>query len=228
MKNLSKGIPQSVRETLKAAIPLMIGIALLAVGGNIAYSQISALRDKISLAQKDQTTLSQKLKVLSSVSTTAAQEAEAATSALPEGNPALVVVSQLKNLASSKGIILSAMKSSAGSDSGGSFSDVTISFTIDGPRASVLSFLQDISQIAPLTSVVSVGINEFAGVDDATVNLRSYWAPFPKTISPINQAITDLNSSEKQTLSEINNLTQPTFAQVTPLQGNTNPNPFGQ
>jgi hypothetical protein len=227
MKNLLSGVPQSVRETFKAGIPLMIGVALLLIGGNIAYSQISSLMNKISSAEKDQITLTQKLKLLSTVSDIAAQGAGAATSALPDGNPALVVVSQLKSLASSRGIVLSSMKSAAGSESG-SVSSVTISFTAEGSRDAIFSFLKDISQIAPLTSVGSVGINEEAGVDSATISLTSYWAPFPKTIPPINQAITDLNASEKQTLSDINNLIQPTFAQIVPVKGNANPNPFGQ
>jgi len=189
---------------------------------------VLGVRAQIGAAQVDEVTLTQKLSVLQTVSPTAATGANVVVSAVPDANPALAVISQLKILASGNGIILSAIKVATGAVNPSGLNNVDISFTAVGTRLQIFSFLEATAQIAPITIADKVRMAESAGAVRADISVKSYWADFPKTIPSVTQPITDLTPPERETLAKTSALTQPTFLQVSPSQGNVNPNPFGQ
>ena len=65
------------------------------------------------------------------------------------------------------------------------------------------------------------------GSVQADVNVRSYWATFPKTIPQVTEPITDFTAAEKGILAKVSGLTQPTFTEILP-SAEINPNPFGE
>lgn len=229
MQKLLKGLPESVRETIVAGTPLAVVIVLFVLVINFGVPKVTGIRSQISGAQTLNATLTQKLGILQSFAQNPAiNNVNAAVTALPKTNPSAVVISQLKNAISCCGVILSNIKSGASSAGSSAFQVTNTNFQVVGPRDGVISYLKSIELIAPISVVSSVRINEVGGLTSANVSLLSYWAPYPTTIPPITQPITDLTSSEKLILSQISSLTQPTVIQGLPSESGVNPAPFGQ
>jgi hypothetical protein len=228
MQNLLKDVPENIKQAMAAAIPFLVVVVLFIVVGNFGISKVAGLRSQIALANSQQATLTQKLNILQSLSTVAAQGSIFTTAALPDSNPSLLISSQLKVLAGTTGVVILSIKSgTAGVDASG-MSRADIAFTINGGRDQVISFLKGISSIAPVTLIDKISLTETSGVTKADISVKSYWASLPKTIPAVDQAITDLTADEKKVLGQVSSLLQPIFTQVVSATASANPNPFGQ
>ena len=229
MNNLFKTLPASVRQTFLASFPLIIVVILFLIVGRVGFSKFTEVRNQIDVAKKTVNVLNQKLDVLKTISKTAESSVNMVSQAVPNSNPTLVVTSQLKNLALANSVIASSFKSSAGSVGTGGLSQTVITFTVDGTRTQVFNFLSAIPTFAPITIVDKIRLTESAGVTRADVSVKSFWAELPKTIPKVDSPISDLTAKEKETLTSILSLNQPTLSNVgTSPQEGTNPNPFGQ
>jgi hypothetical protein len=227
MNKLLKGLPESVRQTITAGFPLFLVIIFFIFVGKYSVSKVTDLRSRIESAQNSEMILTQKLNVLQTISATAESGARVASLAVPATNPSLIVVSQLRKLAIANGVVLSAIKSTTGEAVTTGLNQATISFTTDGARSQVFSFISSIDKIAPISLVSKIEITEGGGVLRADIGIKTFWADIPKTIPSVTTPISDLTSAEKETLTKILGLIQPTFTEVAPIQGVGNPNPFG-
>jgi len=203
-------------------------VVLFIFVGNFGVSKVIGVRSQITSAQNSEATLTQKLNLLQTLSTTASAGAPVAASAVPDANPALSVISQLKTLALQNGVVITGIKSTSGVSASSGMSEAAISFAVDGAIPSVFDFLAGTATVAPIMVVDKITIAEALGSIKADVSVKSYWADFPKTIPSIDAPVTDLTAAEKKTLTTVTGLTQPAFTQVTASQEGTNPNPFGQ
>ena len=224
MKNLS----ENVRRAVFAGAPLLIVIVLFLIVGKFGVPKVLELRSQVKSAQKTEEKLTQKLNLLQTLSSDVALKANIVSSALPDTNPALAVMSQLKNLALNQGVVLSEMRSSSATGGTGGLNEVAISFKLDGARPQVNSYLAEVTKIAPITTVRKITINETAGGTSADIGVVSYWADFPKTIPAVTEPITDFSPEDKKILSNVSTLIQPTFMKIPPSSGDINPSPFGQ
>ena len=228
INKLFKNLPESVRQTITAGFPLFLVIIFFIFVGKYGISKVTDIRSQIESAQSSEMVLTQKLSVLQTVSSMAESGARASSLAVPATNPSLIVVSQLRNLAAGNGVILSAIKSTTGASTASGLNQAIISFTVDGARPQVFSFLSGIDKIAPISLVDKIRITESGGGLRADIGVKSFWAEFPKTIPSVTTPISDLTPAEKETLTKILGLIQPSFTEVTAAQGEANPNPFGQ
>lgn len=227
MKKTAKGLPESLRQTITVAAPLLVVIVLFLLVGNFGVSKILGVQAEIDSAQKSEKTLTQKLSLLQTLSTDAVLRVNVVGSALPDTNPALTLISQLKNVALANGVFMTTIKSSGGSANTTGLNEANISFSLEGTRDQIFTFLTAVSGISPITIVNNVSINESLGSLKADVSVKSFWAVFPKTIPDIISPIDDLTANEKRLLTKISGLTQPKFTEIAPTS-EVNPNPFGQ
>lgn len=229
MQNLLKGLPESVQQTISAGLPLAIVIILFVLVGEFGLPKVVEIRAEISSAENSQNTMTQKLKLLQTFSSTASLVTSAANAAVPPTDPSLEVIPQVRTVAAGSGIQLSSIKTSSGQANDSGLNQSVVSFTAEGTRQQIFSFIDGLTKVAPIIIVDKINISEAAGSDKADITADSYWADLPKTIPSIDAPISDLTPAEKGTLSSISNLTQPVFTVLTP-SGNTgaNPNPFGQ
>src|SRR5947209_4536001 len=110
MNDFLKKTPESVKLALSSSLPLVIVIILFIIVGNFGISKISDLQSQITQAQNDQNVLKGKLNLLQNVSAEVAAGSDISIAALPDANPSLVVVSQLRILASQNGLIITGIK----------------------------------------------------------------------------------------------------------------------
>src|ERR1035437_1222680 len=102
-----------IKKITLAALPLIVSIILFILVGGFGISKINEVRLAVKSAGNDQTTLTQKLNLLQTLSQTAALGENVAVFALPDTNPTLTVLSQLNSLAGANGIVLSKIQSGA-------------------------------------------------------------------------------------------------------------------
>ena len=228
MPKKTTGLPESVRQTAVAAAPLLVVIILFIFVGNFGVSKVIDVRTQIQSANASQATLTQKLNLLQTLSGVASSEAPLAASAVPDANPTLSVISQLKILALEGGIVLTGIKSTSGVSTTNGMNEAAISFTAEGAIPSIFSFLASTAKVAPIMIVDKIAMTEASGSITTDISIKSYWADLPKTIPSVDAPVTDLTVTERDTLTKVVSLTQPSFTEVTPSQGGTNPNPFGQ
>jgi len=223
-----QNIPENIKLIINSTLPLIVVIFLFLVAGPFGISKVTDLQSQIDLAQKNKTVLSQKLSLLQSVSGTVSQDSGTSLSALPDTNPSLIVVSEVKTIGSQDGVLVSGIKGGSEIDDPSGTSHVGISFNVAGERSQIITFLKDIANIAPITLVDKVKITGNNGSNIADVSINSYWSAFPKVLPTLTTPINDLTASEKNTLTKIGSLTQPTFLVIPPTEGAGKANPFGQ
>lgn len=213
-------IPENILTVLKTFLPLVVIIILFVTIGQFGFGKISDIRSQIETAKSDQKILTQKLDILRKIESTGEQSSNLVVAALPESNPSLLVVSQIKLLAGKNGLTVGSLKASSPAVGATGLSSVNISFNIAGSRPQIESFIKGVSTFAPITVVDRIKINESApGSSLAAITLKSFWAPFPTKVPAVSQAISDFTPAEQQTLQDLRSLTQPMFSQVPAGQG---------
>lgn len=214
-----KNVPENLRKPISAFMPFAIVIILFIFVGNFGLSKIREIRGKISLAQRDQTVLTQKLQLLQTVGETVGVSVNAATAALPIENPALSVISQIKAAASENSVSISGLKSGTAIEAGPGISKVDLVFDAAGSREQILAFFKKIGSIAPITVVDRVRVNSSGGNMLANVSVRTFWAREPEKLPASTDPITNLTTDEQSVLDEVSALSAPTFVEVPPAEG---------
>lgn len=228
MKDSFGQLPENTKQVIKSVAPLLIVIILFLFVGKFGVGKITGLSTKIKDSKRTQTILQEKLNILTSVSQTAAVNAGRVVYALPESNPTIAALSQLKNLALTNNLILKEIRSS-NSSSDTSFSSVNISFSVEGARDSILAFINSIKTVAPIMLVSRAQLREGQDIAKADITVSSFWAGLPSSIPPVTQTVSDLTASEKEMLIELSQLNQLVYTSTnSATSSDINLAPFGQ
>lgn len=207
-----------ISKTLKAfgltLIPTFGIILALVLVIPFGISQIKTLLNKISQEKMSQDVLAQKLDLLTNVRDNDVYQTNVLAVAIPDSNPALLSLFQMKNLAGRNGLIISDVKGSGETKDKTGLSRTDISFDLSGSRAQIFSFLSEVSNVSPITVVVKFKMNESGESVLANVTVRSFWASFPTKLPVVDEPENDLTNDEKNLLTKVSSLIQPSFFEV--------------
>lgn len=219
-------MPPNVEVMMVPIILITVLIILSVLVVKIGISKVNSQREKLAAAQRNETIFKQKQEVLQEIQGEVLSLADLSASAVPNKNPALAVISQLKNLASSRSVELSNLQvgSKGGAEEG--MSRVEIGFDVEGDFSSVLDFLQDTSKIAPISQIEKIKISQAVGATRASTTLVSFWAPFPEKLPPLTEPAKDLSAEELGLIRRLSELTPPTFLEMTPSAPSARADPF--
>ena len=213
-------IPENVMTVGKVVLPLVVIIILFITAGQLGFGEISKIRAQISKTSNENGTLTQKIDILRNISEIGEAGSNTVVSALPDSNPSLLVLSQIKTLAGTNNLTISSPKGGSLNPDTKELSSVNISFSLSGSRDQIKLFLDGISSLAPLMVVDKIKIVESTpGISLASIVVKSFESPFPEKIPAISDPITALTSVEEQTLQELGNLSQPMFSVIPPSEG---------
>lgn len=224
---LNLKISENDKQILKSVAPLVVIIILFVLVGKFGLDQINNIRNQINDAKKNQSVLSEKVNILKNISSVSVEAPADALVALPKTNPSLLVMAQINNLIANQPLLLANLGSSPPSESTGGMSSVLTSFSLSGTKDAIISFVENIDKIAPMSFVQKVDMNGSGNELTADISIKTYFAPLPKTIPTVTQAVTDLTATEKSLLTEISELTEVSLFDVATASGGINPNPFG-
>lgn len=218
-------IPPSIQILIYPTLVLMVLVVLILIVINFGFSQISKQRQAMAETAQNEKILAEKEAILSEVSGTVVANANSVSLALPEDNPALFIISQLKLLALSKSVVLKNIKVGAGTEET-SLLRVSLSFNADGQTVNVLDFLNSIENVSPIITIEKVKMSQIGGILSADTTIRGYWSALPKTLPKITEPLKNLSDAEKDVLDKILALTPPSFAEIIPAQASARDNPF--
>lgn len=220
-------IPENQIIMLKAFLPFLVIIFLFFIVGQFGFGKISDIQTQIQTAQTQANILNQKIQTLNNISQNGAKLSNVASNAMPDSNPDLAVIGQLQLLASTSGLGITQLKAgSPGVDASG-LSDVEITFDLSGPWPGIESFLKGISTIAPITLIDKIKISEQSvNSSNDIISVKSFWAPYPKKVPAVTEAIQGLTPSEQQILQTVSALTQPASINLPAVSNGGRSDPF--
>lgn len=207
------------------SLALMVIVTLFIVIVRIGTSQIDNQKNNILVLEKSVNILKQKESTLTDFNQSVGQGSEVLSYALPDKNPTLLVFTQIKTLSNNKGVIIQNLKAgSEVSDNNISKSDIT--FDVQGPTMSVIAFLSETQQLAPVISLQKVKLNQMTGAAMATTTIDSYWSDLPSKIPALDQPTQPLTSDEKGILDRASLLSRPSTMDLPSNGGAGKTNPF--
>lgn len=193
----------------------LLGIFLLLflVIYRLTISQIPLQKSRLSEQTRKEQTLRQKGEILRTLDQSVLGQVDLTAFALPNKNSSFIVASQVNRVASENSVFITNLRIGSETEDASLLSS-DLSFDVEGATPLVLNFLQAVGNIAPITLIDRVQINQTAQVARATVRLKVFWANFPTSLPPVTEAISDLTQEEEEVLISILNLTPPEFVEL--------------
>lgn len=85
---------------------------------------------------------------------------------------------------------------------------LAVKLTLIGSKEKIISFLQQVEIIAPLMRVSGLTMSQkMEGLDEALIDIRVYFLPFPKTIGKLEQPIVPVTSQEEKVYGDLTKFT---------------------
>jgi Tfp pilus assembly protein PilO len=202
---------------LKVVLPPLLMALALAVAFiftvKFAVERISLQLGQISQVKSWETVLNNKLGLLKDLSGKVSSGVEVSAVALPEKNSTLALVATIKDVAKKEPIVIKEIKILPEAfDSSSGVTSVGLSVAVDGNLPQIIDFLEVMVNSAPISTVSNVTFEDSgAGVISASIQFRTYFAPYPKEIPDVAAAVNEFTPTENQTLTRINGFSLPTF-----------------
>jgi len=219
-------IPQRMKAIVLPVGLLLAMVVLVLVVYKVGVGKIKTQREALQKANKNETILDQKQMVLQTIQNNILSYADSAVIALPDKNPSLMALSQLKKLAENSALSIGNIEVGGKIKSKSGTLKTIVSFEVEGTLSQVLNYLISTKNFAPLSTIDRVEIAQAEGVIRAAVDLAVYWAPLPTKLPAIGDPVLELTTSETALITELVNLEQPLFTQVVPAIPSARVDPF--
>lgn len=223
---MKKGLfTANVSAILIPSVYFLVSIILFIFGLRTGIAKISEQSSTLNEARKTQGVLQQKESLLRQIETEVSSQVDVLANVVPEKNPALIMISQIKNLALVSGVTITTFKIGAQNDAG-MVSFVDLSYDADGALTSIIPFLNTVKTLAPISTIDTAKINQQGGVASANVRIRVYFAGYPTILPSLTEAVNELTDEEEGLLDTLSGLTLPVFSTLTPQEPTVRENPF--
>ena len=223
---MKKLIPPNIRLIGPPLLLIMAIIVAAVVVFKIGISQITQQIQKIKEGKEEKNVLTQKEGILSEVQENIPQTADLVLTVIPGTNSSLSAISQIKALASEKGLIISNLSVGSGANDEKKLNKAALNFDVEGDAPSIVDFLNSIPSVAPLMLLDSTSISTDKASSKATVSVGTYWASLPKTISAVGDEVSSLTDEEIGALEIFATLRLPIFTSLEPQGPNAREDPF--
>lgn len=146
---------------------------------------------------------------------------------LPEKNPGIFMISQMKTLATPDQMILQKVDLRDESKFVDTVSKMQFTgefLAVDYP--SLINFLNGLYGVAPISTLESLETELVAGQIKGELKASVYWSPLPKELPPLTEALKELTPEEQSLLGSLSSLKLPDFSVITPGSPSERENPF--
>lgn len=214
IKDLEKLTFKDIKALGIPLFVIIVSIFLSYYSFNYHWGNISQVRSSISKEQKQEEVLSDRLNTLRQVQVEVEDASDLATTALPQNNPSIFIINNIKNLALANSAVVLNLQTTASSSDSELTNKVRIDFEIEGSYSGILSFIKQIQTYSPVVNLSDLSISNQNNELTANISLEGYFADVPKTLPPIDSPIDGLTDEEKATISVIKDYTQPSLRGV--------------
>jgi len=167
---------KNYREIIKSTSLFIIVLVLFVITANFVIPKANSQTAIINKLKKEQTTLDQKVKLLSSIQDTLDQDVNFVTIALPNTNPTLIAISQIRSKALENGLQFGSLKSGSEIKDLSGLLRADITFQVNGPKSQIVNFINSIQTVAPILVTEKVKITEANEITRADISVKSFWA----------------------------------------------------
>lgn len=184
--------------------------------------------DSYQKSQADKKVYEKKKDTLSSVSPSVFDRSGPSALAMPEKNPLLWSISQIKSyLSQNEDLTITSFKAES---EGTSLPEITsLQYSIDIEATdiqSIIGLMDHIQSISPITRINNVKTEITTAGVKSKITLSVFWSPYPTKLSDISEPIVSINEQETEILNVIASLKQPAFSVLSPSAPSIRENPF--
>jgi len=208
------------------ALLLIVLLFLSVLSFRIGISKIVELQDLVGSQKSIELVLEQKEELLGSADGGLFDQANVANMALPEKNPVLFSLYNIKNLGMDGLVELANIKVGSVGMGDSGINKISISFDLKGQITDVLNGINQLKNVAPLIILDKVDFQIEGPLASVSVGVSSFWSPFPGKIPSLTQPLSDITAGEKEILASLLSLTRPPFDQLLPQEATERENPF--
>ena len=221
-----KLIPASVSVIALPLVYVIILVVISYVAINTGMSKISQQKKNLAQGKKTESVLRDKEQTLLEASVVITPYVDYSTQALPDRNPSLVVISQIKTLGLKKEVELTDLAISGFSEATKGISSAGMTMEIRGDKDKAVDFIRSTRVIAPIIIIDAIEMDFSGDAVSADLKTQSFWKPLPQELGKISDPIDKLTETEIEILEEIAQLEAPSFYDVSPSGPYTRGNPF--
>jgi hypothetical protein len=222
-------IGPSIKILIGPVLIICMMIVLSFVSIKTGYKQINLQLENLRSYQKTERILEEKIFILRQIQEGVLEYTNTSVSALPEKNPAPVIISQLKTFSANSSIFLDKIQLGGGasaSEDGVFKGKLEIEAENVEEAVMLVSFINTLSKILPLLTIDQVEMDGFGEELSLKLTASYYWSTFPTQLPPITEPIKDLLPNERVLLSELSGFLKPSFTVLQPSSPRERINPF--
>lgn len=223
----SKIVPPNIKVLFLPVLFIAILLVLSVFAVRTGIDKINQQRRELKVTQKAENTLMEKESELRSSASKNPSLVTPATMALPDSNPALMVISNMKTLSASKNVIIEDLRVSGGGSSDKSeTSRLGITFSVSGEFVEALSFMKETKNYLPIirTQRLTIKVNGDIANIDAIASSSS--SAYPDKLPLMTEPIDKITYEEYEILNELVQKQPPVFFELNPTGPVSRPNPF--
>lgn len=201
---------------------LLVFVVLL--GKDIIISEWNKYKNN----QNNKVIFESKKEVLSNVSSQVFNKSELVAIAMPDKNPVLWVISQLKNyLSENSNVLIKSLAVDIGEKNLTDINTLLVRIEIEAKDISgVLSMIDYLQKVLPITKVSDVS-TEIGDLNvKSKVIILVYWSEYPTKLTNITESISSINQDEMEILNFVAQLKPPVFKVLSPSVPSIRENPF--
>ncbi|OGM18454.1 hypothetical protein A2686_02510 [Candidatus Woesebacteria bacterium RIFCSPHIGHO2_01_FULL_38_10] len=211
-------------------VAIIVFSLLLLNLGKEGYLKFSKVLSDYRGAKYSETIFQEKKEGLIKVRQEALEKSDLTLVALPERNPAAIIVSILRSLLQEQSLVIGSIELKVVTEKDNiKTSELKLEMTDSKENLlNVINFFKSLDQITP---VVSLGEVELIGSDEQLrygLKLNIFWSELPKELSPISQPIESLTREEQELIAKLSNFKSPGLVNfdLAPSQNLERQNPF--
>ena len=180
-------------------------LVLIVFSGNFFIGKIRKITEQKRQISSKLETVEAKIATLESAANNVKKFVSVASYAVPEKNPSLLVTSQIRKLAAVNNILLDSFIVTAGSQNSQAENQQQllvahqISFVATGAGYNEISgFVTKLNNLLPLLRLDSIEVNKVSQNNiEAKIGLSVFSAPYPKTLTLVDESLGGLTESEQ-------------------------------
>jgi len=190
------------------ATPLLV-VLLLVIGGVSATSfllnKINTINTQITQTQANIDVLSGRLATLQNLDSNVKTSVNIASLAIPEENPSILAVRQLRSIAVKWNVVIVNMTvDTLPPTPEETIIKHDINFELLGEYRNVVSFLKNLSTVVPLLNLQTLDLDSSAeNIVKGLVKIQAYSSSFPGELPPLTEPLASLSQGEEETLNSI-------------------------
>lgn len=207
------------------SIAVVVGAVVLSlVVGKFLLDKVNVVRSEIADVGAKSGVLQERLDALQAAAPQIESAVNVASVAVPEDNPSVLIVQQLKRASQENSIeisnisVISLPSLSQGTGDGSDVQLYQVDFDVSGQYKAIASFLTSLSKITPLMNLETVYLRAkpLQDLANGQVKLYAYSAPYPTKLPGLTEPLNGLSDAEKETINTLRSFSAPQTTSVNP------------